>query len=155
MTRTALRAAAASLVAAALVPAAAAAATPKDGGYRSGPVPKSVKDSYVSIGVTDGEVFALSVSWTCKGRKADHQSMLLDGTQPAVKLRKSAFKVTKKAPTAITAADGSIESSSAKVTITGTFTSATSVSGTVTASMPGCNTGPLAYTARLQPSGGA
>lgn len=155
MSRTAFRAAVASLTAAALLPAAATAATPKDGGFRSGPVPKSVKDSYVSIGVTDGEVFALSVAWSCKGRKADRQSMLLDGTQPPVKLKKGAFKVTKNAPTAIKAKDGSVESSSAKVTITGTFTSATTVSGTVTATMPGCKTGELAYTARHQPAGGA
>ncbi|HEU4658259.1 MAG TPA: hypothetical protein VFR97_12075 [Capillimicrobium sp.] len=146
MIRTAT-ATAAALIAAIALPATAPAATPKLGTFGAEPVQRGVKGSRLSIGVTAKDtVSGIGFFWTCKGRKADHQTTISDDSGVLTKLKKGSFKITRDAYT-VAGELPDLDSGEAKVTVTGTFVSAKKVVGTVSAKMGSCASGPLKYTA--------
>lgn len=150
-----LSALAAALAAAAVLSSAAVAATPRDGGTYSGLISGGGKAAVVNTQVTDGALGILDVTWTCQGgKKADHQSFLVVTPDQAVPVAADGtFSVTRVANTNVGDPfdwQAKPKRARAKVTVTGTFTSATTLEGTVKATLKGCSTGTKRYAAALQ-----
>ena len=143
--------AAAGLAVAATLPATAQAAKPKAGTFAAQPAQKGVKGSRLALGVNDkGQITGIGFFWTCAGqKKTDHQTTMLDGLDDILTPKKGAFKATRsKVYTVIS--EPEISTVEAKVAVTGTITSAKSISGTVTASVGTCSTGKINYTATFE-----
>jgi hypothetical protein len=141
----------AGLAVAATLPATAQAAKPKAGTFAAQPAQKGVKGSRLALGVDKkGQIIGIGFFWTCAGqKKTDHQTTMLDGLDDVLVPKKGSFKATRsKVYTVIS--EPEISTVEAKVAITGTVTSAKSISGTITASVGKCSTGKVPYTAKFE-----
>lgn len=139
-------------VVAAAAPAAAEAAV-KTGTYNGSPLSSGVDQTSFGITVDGGKVIGLAIQWSCKGEDTvDRKTIVVAsaGDKTVFPVKGNSFSWSGKAHTNygdIFSDTFNFKEGKAKVKVKGTWKGST-LTGTFSATMGGCSSGPLSYTAK-------